>query len=469
MHRGRTWTQRQLIGLGTPADYNARLRDILAQGAHRGVADPVQLGVPRLRHGRGARRAARHLRRDGQHASRHMDRCLDGVDHRRHLDCALNDPSPFTLLAFVLAAAKRRGIPWTRDHRHVEPERLSLALRRQPHVLPPRAAGRAARARSTTSRSATGSVPQWNPMSVVGQHMQQARRDAGRGDGASRCRPRSSTPTTASRAAWDPDQFLPRFTFFFDISIIVLRGGREVPRRPAHLGAARARALRREGSALVALQVPRPDLGRRPHARAAAQQHRRASRCRRWPASSAACSRCTPTAYDEVLSVPTETARASPSRRRTSCSEEAHLTDVIDPLGGSYYVEALTDQMEAKIREVIARIDDGRRHVRARWRRGWRSGSAASRRWRSRQKVDVGRADGRRRQQVPRAGRGGDGARGARSRRRAGRCDAQHQARSSAFKAERAQAAGARARSTRSARAAESKDENVYEQVVEAA
>ena len=62
-------------------------------------------------------------------------------------------------------------------------------------------------------------------------------------------------------------------------------------------------------------------------------------------------------AYDEVLSVPTEKAARIAIATQNILKEEAHLTDVIDPLGGSYYVEALTDEMEAKIRAVIARID----------------------------------------------------------------------------------------------------------------
>jgi methylmalonyl-CoA mutase N-terminal domain/subunit len=62
--------------------------------------------------------------------------------------------------------------------------------------------------------------------------------------------------------------------------------------------------------------------------------------------------------YDEVLSVPTEAAARIAVATQNILKEEAHLTDVIDPLGGSYYVEALTDEMEAKIRAVIARIDE---------------------------------------------------------------------------------------------------------------
>src|SRR5262249_36051693 len=62
-------------------------------------------------------------------------------------------------------------------------------------------------------------------------------------------------------------------------------------------------------------------------------------------------------AYDEVLSVPTEKAARVAIATQNILKEEAHVSDVIDPLGGSYYVEALTDEMEAKIRAVIARID----------------------------------------------------------------------------------------------------------------
>jgi methylmalonyl-CoA mutase N-terminal domain/subunit len=62
-------------------------------------------------------------------------------------------------------------------------------------------------------------------------------------------------------------------------------------------------------------------------------------------------------AYDEVLSVPTEAAARIAISTQNILKEEAHLTDVIDPLGGSYYLEALTDQMEAKIWAVIERID----------------------------------------------------------------------------------------------------------------
>jgi methylmalonyl-CoA mutase N-terminal domain/subunit len=84
----------------------------------------------------------------------------------------MNDPSPFTLLAFMLATAKRRGVDWPRSPAR-RTRATTLALRRQPHVLPPRAPG-ARRILVDHIRWCGAHVPRWNPLSVVGQHMQQA-------------------------------------------------------------------------------------------------------------------------------------------------------------------------------------------------------------------------------------------------------------------------------------------------------
>lgn len=63
-------------------------------------------------------------------------------------------------------------------------------------------------------------------------------------------------------------------------------------------------------------------------------------------------------AYDEAISCPTEEAARIAVATQSILREEAHLCDVIDPLGGSYYVEKLTNEMEGEIEKVIARIDD---------------------------------------------------------------------------------------------------------------
>ena len=112
MHRGRSWTQRQLIGLATPEDYNARMRCIVDRGAtalsmipcnsfYRGFdADEVDIEI---------------LGTCGTTINTvdDMETCLAGVPIG-DMSIALNDPSPFTLLAFLLSVAKRRNVSWDR-------------------------------------------------------------------------------------------------------------------------------------------------------------------------------------------------------------------------------------------------------------------------------------------------------------------------------------------------------------------
>jgi methylmalonyl-CoA mutase N-terminal domain/subunit len=113
MHRGRTWTQRQLVGLGTPADYNAAPARAARARRDRGLADPVQLGLPRPTTWTRSSPSCSAPAASSSTTPTTWTRCLDGVDVGE-ISCAMNDPSPFTLLAFMLVAAERRGIDWNR-------------------------------------------------------------------------------------------------------------------------------------------------------------------------------------------------------------------------------------------------------------------------------------------------------------------------------------------------------------------
>ena len=238
---------------------------------HGRLADPLQLGLSRLRRRRGAARDPRHLRRDGELGRGH------GRLPRRHSRSATSRPR-----STIPRRSRCWRWSWRSPRAAASPGSASPApptSRTTSRTSSPTtcSSGWRCRARgaccSTTSPSARQHLPQWNPLSIVGQHMQQA--------GATPAEAMGLTLSSAIQYAgdclargWDPDQFLPRFTFFFDISISFFeevakfRAGRRIWAR------ARARALRRQGRALVALQVPRPDLGRGPDARAAAQQHR---------------------------------------------------------------------------------------------------------------------------------------------------------------------------------------------------
>jgi methylmalonyl-CoA mutase N-terminal domain/subunit len=284
----------------------------------------------------------------------HMDRALEGVDLAR-TSCAQNDPSPFTLLAFMLATARRRGTDW----------RLISGTSNQSDYLSHYVANHmffrialpgARRILGDHIAFCNEHLPKWNPMSVVGQHMQQA--------GATPAEAMAFTLSTAIQNAqdciargMDPDEFLPRFTFFFDISISFFE---EI---------AKFRAARR-----IWARVTRERLGARDPRSWRFKFHGQTSGVdltRQQPLNNIA--RVTvqamagilgglqslhTDAWDEALSVPSADGARIAVATQNILREEAHLTDVIDPLGGSFYIEKLTDDMQAQIERVMKIVDD---------------------------------------------------------------------------------------------------------------
>ena len=352
MHRGRTWTQRQLIGLSTPQVYNQRLRDILGQGA-----TAVSL-IPCNSVYRGYDMNEVHEELLGTcgvvvNSSDHMSVCLDGVDLSR-TSCAMNDPSPFTLLAFMLEAARRTGVDW-REVSGTSNQSDYLSHFAANHMFFRIALPGARRILTDHISWCNRNLPRWNPLSVVGQHMQQA--------GATPAEAMAFTLASAIQYAEDciaagmsPDDFLPRFTFFFDISISFFeeiakfRAGRRIWARIARerFGALDPRSWRFKFHA----QTSGVDLTR-------AQPLNNVARVavQAMAGIFGGLQSLHTDAYDEALSCPTQFGARIAVATQNILREEAHLTDVIDPLGGSYYVETLTDEMEAKIVAILAEIE----------------------------------------------------------------------------------------------------------------
>jgi len=353
MHRGRTWTQRQLIGLGTPEDYNKRVRVILDAGAtaisllpcnsgFRGVdcdeVDPVLLGTCGT----------------VINTTDHMDRALDGVPLGR-ISTAMNDPSPFTLLAFLLAVAKRRGVPWSAiTGTSNQSDYISHFIAN--HMFYRLSLPGARRVLLDHIAFCRTHLPGWNPVSVVGQHMQQA--------GATPVETMAFTISTALQYAqdcvergMDIDHVLRRFTFFFDISISFFeevakfRAGRRIWARLTRerLGAKDPGSWRFKFHAQTSgvdltEQQPLNNI-----ARVAVQA---------MAGIMSGLQSLHTDAYDEAITTPTEETARIAVATQNILREEAHLCDVIDPLGGSYYVETLTDQMEREMLKLIGQIDE---------------------------------------------------------------------------------------------------------------
>jgi len=352
MHRGRTWSQRQLVGLGTPPDYNARLLDLIAQGT-----TAVSL-IPCNSVFRGYDMDEVHAELLGTcgvvaNTVDHMDQCLAGVDLAR-TSCAMNDPSPFTLLAFVLATAKRRGVGWGAI-RGTSNQSDYLSHFVANHMFFRIALPGARRILSDHIEFCNRYVPNWNPMSVVGQHMQQA--------GATPAEAMAFTLSSAIQYAEDcrargmePDAFLPRFTFFFDISVSMFeeiakfRAGRRIWARLARerFSARDPRSWRFKFHG----QTSGVDLTRQQPLNNIARVTVQAM-----AGIFGGLQSLHTDAYDEALSCPTEFGARIAVNTQNILREEAHLTDVIDPLGGSYYIESLTDEMERKILDIMAQVE----------------------------------------------------------------------------------------------------------------
>ena len=352
MHRGRTWTQRQLIGLGTPEDYNERVRSILNLGANAISLLPCNSGF------RGVDCDTVPLPLLGTcgtvvNTVDHMDVCLEGVPLDR-ISAAMNDPSPFTLLAFMINVAQRRGIPW---------EKITGTSNQSDYISHFVANHMFYRLSLPGSRRVLVDhieycrkyLPNWNPMSIVGQHMQQA--------GATPAETIAFTFSSAIQHAedcmargMDPDSILPRFTFFFDISISFFeevakfRAARRVWARITRyrLGAKDPRSWRfkfhgqTSGVDLTA-QQPLNNI-----ARVAIQA---------MAGIFGGLQSMHTDAYDEPFTCPTEETAKIAVATQNILREEAHLCDVIDPLGGSHYVVRLTDQMEEEILKLIEKMD----------------------------------------------------------------------------------------------------------------
>lgn len=353
MHRGRTWTQRQLVGLGIPADYNQRLLGLMAQGA-----SAVSL-IPCNSVYRGYDMDAVDKELLGTcgvvvNNVDHMDHCLRDVDVSQ-VSCAMNDPSPFTLLAFMLVTAERRGIAWnTITGTSNQSDYLSHFVAN--HMFYRLSLPGSRRVLMDHIAYCNQFVPKWNPMSVVGQHMQQA--------GATPAEAMAFTLCSAVQNAEDciargmaPDDFLPRFTFFFDISlnffeeVAKFRAGRRIWARLTRerLGAKDPRSWRFKFHG----QTSGVDLTRQQPLNNIARVTVQAM-----AGIFGGLQSLHTDAYDEALATPSEFGARIAVATQNILREEAHLTDVIDPLGGSFYVERLTDEMEEKIMAIVRTVDD---------------------------------------------------------------------------------------------------------------
>ena len=353
MYRGRPWTIRQYAGFASAEETNQRFRYLLDRG-QTGLSVafdlPTQLGYDS-----DDPRAAGEVGRTGVSIDSiaDMELLFDGIPLGDvSTSMTINAPAALLLLLYELVA-EEQGLTGDRLRGTVQNDVLKEYIARGNYIFPPRPS-----MRITTDLFAycAERIPKWNTISISGYHIREAGSTAVQelaftlANGIAYCQ-------AAVDAGLSPDDFGARLSFFFNAhnhffqEVAKFRAARRLWARimRERFGATnpKAWALRfhaQTGGSTLTAQQPDNNV-----VRVAVQ------------ALSAVCGGAQSihtNGYDEALALPSERAVHIALRTQQLLAHEAGGTDTADPLGGSYFIEALTDELEVKAWELIERVDD---------------------------------------------------------------------------------------------------------------
>lgn len=353
MYRGRLWTMRMFAGFGTPEDTNRRFKYLLEQG-QTGLSTafdmPTLMGYdPDHPLARGE------VGREGVSVAtiEDMERLFDGIPlDKVTTSMTINAPA-IVLLAFYVVTAERRGIPPHALGGTTQNDILKEFIAQKEWISPPRPSMRIIR---DMIAWCSKHMPRWNTISISGYHIREA--------GATAIQELAFTLAdgiayieTGLEAGLDIDDFAPRLSFFFDVHNDFFE---EI---------AKFRAARRMWARIVrerfGAKNPRSWL-LRTHAQTAGcsltaqQPYNNVVRTtiQALAAVLGGTQSLHTNSLDETYALPTEEAVTIALRTQQIIAYESGVANVIDPLGGSYYVEKLTDEIEARAEEIIRKIDD---------------------------------------------------------------------------------------------------------------
>src|SRR5437773_1734575 len=352
MYRGRLWTMRQFAGFGTAEDTNERFRFLLAQG-QTGLSTAFDLPTL-MGYDADHPRARGEVGREGVAVSSLVDMRalfhgirLDQVTTSMTVNCSAS-----AVLAMYLAVAEEQGTPWTALGGTIQNDMLKEFIAQKEWICPPEPSLRIV---VDMIEFCAREVPRWHAVSISGYHIREAGSTAVQelaftlADGI-------AYVEAARQRGLAVDDFAPRLSFFFNLHNDFLE---EV---------AKLRAARRLWASLMRERFGARDprsLRLRTHAQTAG-----CSLTAQQPLNNVV--RVTVQALagilggvqslhtnslDETLALPSEQAAMVALRTQQILAEESGLTNTIDPLGGSWAVEALTDRIEREARAYIERID----------------------------------------------------------------------------------------------------------------
>ncbi len=352
MYRRRLWTMRQYAGYSSAGESNRRYRYLLAHGT-TGLSVafdlPTQIGYdsdhPLARGEVGRVGVAIDSIED-------MRRLFEGIPLDRVTTSMTINSTASILLALYLAVAEERGVAWEKVGGTVQNDILKEYAARGTYIYPPR---HSLKLVTDVIAFCARRVPRWNPISISGYHMREAGSTAVQ-EVAFTLAHGLAYVEAALAHGLAIDEFAPRLSFFFNAHNNFLE---EV---------AKFRAARRLWTELVRERfAPRDErsLWLRFHTQTAgstltAQQPANNVVRVALQALAAVCGGTQSlhtNALDEALGLPTEEAARLALRTQQVIAHESGVASVADPLGGSYVIEAWTDEIVARARDYIRRID----------------------------------------------------------------------------------------------------------------
>ena len=353
MYRGRIWSIRQYAGYGTANDANERFRYLLAHG-QPGLSVafdlPTQMGLDS-----DDPRAAGEVGQVGVaiDSVHDMETLFDGIPLQDvSTSMTINAPAA-VLVAMYVVAAERQGVPPAQVQGTAQNDVLKEYIARGTFIYPPKPSLRLA---ADLIAWCTRNAPRFNPISLSGYHIREAGSTAPQEMAFAVANACAYVQATIDRGI-DVDEFAPKLSWIFNTHIDFFE---EI---------AKYRALRRMWSALMADRFGAKDprsLMLRTHTQTGgstltAQQPENnivRAAVEALAAVLGGVQSLALSCYDEALSIPTEKAQRIAVRTQQIIAEEIGVTNTVDPMGGSYYVESLTDQVLRRASDLLADVDE---------------------------------------------------------------------------------------------------------------
>jgi methylmalonyl-CoA mutase N-terminal domain/subunit len=352
MYRGRLWTMRQYAGMGDAEESNKRYKYLLSQGT-TGLSVafdlPTQIGFDSDHP-----LAAGEVGKVGVaiDSIEDMERLFDGIDLNKISTSMTINATASILLALYVALARRKGADVRKLSGTVQNDVLKEYIARGTYIYPIPTAMRIV---TDVFAWANENVPDWNTISISGYHMREAGATAVQ-EVAFTLANGCAYVQAAIDAGLEVDQFGPRISFFFNAHNNFLEevGKFRAARRMwAHImrqkfGANNPRSwmlrfhAQTAGSTLTA-QQPENNIVR--------------TAIQAMAAVLGGTQSLHTNSFDEALSLPTEQAARVALRTQQIIACESGAPNTVDPLAGSYYVESLTDEIEARAREYLDKIE----------------------------------------------------------------------------------------------------------------